>query len=151
MCDYSLMAIPNRLATEGEELVVHRFHTGSLGFKSPPPPCGGWWGLVRACFSTKPPTVICIPPGAHLMLRDIPAALQAELGVASQEEVVFTQISPAANRYRDAVRFANGKQALLQRLHKGQRTRVLSLSSADDVRRPFHQEAESSFRLVRSH
>jgi hypothetical protein len=85
------------------------------------------------------------------MLRDIPAALRAELGVASQEEVVFTQISPAANRYRDAVRFANGKQALLQRLHKGQRTRVLSLSSADDVRRPFHQEAESSFRLVRSH
>ena len=35
MCDYSLMVIPNRLAQEGEELVTHRFWTGSLGFASP--------------------------------------------------------------------------------------------------------------------
>jgi len=25
MCDYSLAGIPNRLAVEGEQLVVHRF------------------------------------------------------------------------------------------------------------------------------
>ena len=36
MCDYSLMAVPNRLAQEGEELVTHRFPTGSLGLASPP-------------------------------------------------------------------------------------------------------------------
>jgi hypothetical protein len=30
MCDYSLMAVPNRLAREGENLVVHRFPTSSL-------------------------------------------------------------------------------------------------------------------------
>jgi len=35
MCDYSLMAVPNRLAQEGEELVAHRFPTGSLGLASP--------------------------------------------------------------------------------------------------------------------
>jgi len=35
MCDYSLMAVPNRLAREGEELVAHRFPTGSLGLASP--------------------------------------------------------------------------------------------------------------------
>ena len=35
MCDYSLMAVPNRLAQEGEELVTHRFPTGSLGLASP--------------------------------------------------------------------------------------------------------------------
>jgi hypothetical protein len=35
MCDYSLCGIPNRLAIEGEELVVHRFRTGSLGLASP--------------------------------------------------------------------------------------------------------------------
>ena len=35
MCDYSLMAVPNRLAKEGEELVSHRFPTGSVGFASP--------------------------------------------------------------------------------------------------------------------
>ena len=31
MCDYSLMGIPNRLACEGEDLVVHQFRTGSRG------------------------------------------------------------------------------------------------------------------------
>ncbi|HEX5482199.1 MAG TPA: hypothetical protein VFZ08_06190, partial [Terriglobia bacterium] len=35
MCDYSLMCVPNRLAKEGEDLVMHRFPTGSLGFASP--------------------------------------------------------------------------------------------------------------------
>ena len=34
MCDYSLCGIPNRLAVEGEELVVHRFSTGSMGMAS---------------------------------------------------------------------------------------------------------------------
>jgi hypothetical protein len=35
MCDYSLMAVPNRLAQENEELVAHRFPTGSMGLASP--------------------------------------------------------------------------------------------------------------------
>jgi hypothetical protein len=34
MCDYSLMAIPNRSAVSGEELVIHRFETGSVGLAS---------------------------------------------------------------------------------------------------------------------
>ena len=34
MCDYSLMAIPNRLAVSGEELIVHRFEAGSVGLAS---------------------------------------------------------------------------------------------------------------------
>jgi len=34
MCDYSLMALPNRLAVCGDELVVHRFELGSLGLAS---------------------------------------------------------------------------------------------------------------------
>ena len=35
MCDYSLAGIPNRLAVEGEELVVHPFPTGALRLASP--------------------------------------------------------------------------------------------------------------------
>src|SRR5689334_4379775 len=35
MCDYSLFAIPNRLAKEQENLVAHRFPTGSMGLASP--------------------------------------------------------------------------------------------------------------------
>ena len=31
MCDYSLAVLPKRLAVEGEELIVHRFRTGSIG------------------------------------------------------------------------------------------------------------------------
>lgn len=32
MCDYSLYAMQTRLAADGEELVLHRFETGTLGF-----------------------------------------------------------------------------------------------------------------------
>ena len=31
MCDYSLAGVRNRLAVEGEQLVVQRFSTGALG------------------------------------------------------------------------------------------------------------------------
>jgi hypothetical protein len=34
MCDYSLYGIKNRLANEGEQLFIHRFHTGSKGLAS---------------------------------------------------------------------------------------------------------------------
>ena len=34
MCDYSLMAIANRVAVSGDELVVHRFQTGTVGLAS---------------------------------------------------------------------------------------------------------------------
>jgi len=35
MCDYSLSGIQNRLALEGETLIVHQFHAGSKGLTSP--------------------------------------------------------------------------------------------------------------------
>jgi hypothetical protein len=34
MCDYSLYTFQNRLPEEGEELILHRFTTGTLGFAS---------------------------------------------------------------------------------------------------------------------
>jgi hypothetical protein len=34
MCDYSLGGLPNRLAVDGEELIVHRFPTHSIGLAS---------------------------------------------------------------------------------------------------------------------
>jgi len=34
MCDYSLMIVPNRLAIEGEDLVAHKFQSGTTGFVS---------------------------------------------------------------------------------------------------------------------
>ena len=128
MCDYSLMSMPNRLAVEGEELIVHKFPTGSLGFGSPIGRPRSFWAELKEFFKPAPIPVVCVPPGAHLMLRDIPARLQSEFGMGPEEEVVFTQLSAAVNCYRDAVRFRNGKETLLQHLAAGQHARVLHLS-----------------------
>jgi hypothetical protein len=145
MCDYSLMCVPNRLAQEGEDLVAHRFPTGSLGMASPadlkristPPPVHrSWWSAIKDFFSpaqVAPVPAVCIPPGSRLELQDIPVRLQRDLGVGAVEMVTFTQISPAANSYRDAVRFSNGREVRLQELREGQRVRVLDLTMAEEL------------------
>src|SRR5207249_11365588 len=95
MCDYSLMAIPNRLAEEGEDLVTHRFSTGSLGLASPldlPRVTNPVRAQTRREFRSslkdfmnprelKPVPAVCVPPGARLILQDIP-----EIGRASCRE-----------------------------------------------------------------
>lgn len=142
MCDYSLMGVPNRLACEGEELVVCQFKTGSMGLTATGPalnPSGTEhiWGLARTILQflgaefvrlTKEPVAACIPPGARLMLQDIPNYVQAGCGVGAVEEVTFTQITATPYEYRDAVRFHNGQEVLLQDLEIGQRVSVLQLS-----------------------
>jgi len=146
MCDYSLMAVPNRLAQEGEDLVAHRFPTGSLGLASPadlkhalePIPAAhrSFLCMVKAFFNpprTAPVPAVCIPPGARLQLQDIPVRLQHEFAVGPVEDVTFTQISASVNSYRDAVRFANGREVRLQELREGQRVRVLDLSMAEEL------------------
>jgi hypothetical protein len=65
MCDYSLVSVPNRLAVEGEQLVAYRFSTGAMGLTS------GDASLWRLWFKQTP--AVCVPPGARLLLRDIPA------------------------------------------------------------------------------
>jgi hypothetical protein len=153
MCDYSLMAVPNRLAVEDEELVAHRFPTGSMGLASPADvrrhavsqrtESQGFWAAVQRFFNppnTGPVCAVCIPPGARLRLRDIPESVQRDYEVSGNEEVAFTQISAAANTYRDAVRFGNGRQLRLQQLREGQRVRVLDLSGADFSIEPVREE-----------
>jgi hypothetical protein len=120
MCDYSLAGIPNRLAIEGEQLVVHRFPTGSLGLAPPGPSL-----LSRAT------PAVCIPCGARLRLRDIPTEMQLQFDIGKSEEVTFVQLGAEAYRYRDAIRFQNGREILLQRLRCGQQVDVLSLASVD--------------------
>jgi hypothetical protein len=96
----------------------------------------GLWPRLKDFFN--PPDApaipaVCIPPGARLLIRDIPTKLRRECGFRQDmEEAVFTQITPAANTFRDAVRFQNGAEVLLQRLAEGQRVRVLNFSSAED-------------------
>ena len=151
MCDYSLHVYPNRLANEGEELIVHRFGGASLGLASPADlrpvinarSCNAkkpWsWASVKEWFNANRPQwqpdkrtpAVCVPPGARLVLKDIPKGLQRELGVGEIEQVKFIEISAEVNTYRDAIRFENGRQLLLQALREGQRVTVLSLTPAE--------------------
>ena len=92
--------------------------------------------MVKAFFNpprTAPVPAVCIPPGARLQLQDIPVRLQHEFAVGPVEDVTFTQISASVNSYRDAVRFANGREVRLQELREGQRVRVLDLSMAEEL------------------
>ena len=140
MCDYSLAGLPSRLAVEGEQLVVHRFPTGTLGLASPCPSLSRWW-------SAKQTVAVCIPPGARLLLRDIPKDLQRKFDVQVTEEVLFIQVSAEAYQFRDAVHFSNGREILLQKLHCGQQVDVLSLSSGD-FEHEGHRRLEEEYQRV---
>ena len=144
MCDYSLMSIPNRLAKEGEELVTYRFDSGCIGLASTsdlqPDPIGSlhesrtFCSTVKEFFNpseAKPIPAVCIPPGALLRLMDIPEKLQREFDIGAAGEVRFTQLTAATNAYRDAIRFSNGREILLQGFRASQRVRVLTLGGQD--------------------
>jgi hypothetical protein len=131
---------------EGEELVVHRFSTGSMGLASvadlhvcnrlrEAAPRKTFWESLKSFFegleqSAAP--AVCIPPGAQLIVRDIPADLQRRHRVSPEESAAFTQISSEFNNYRDAIRFQSGCQVRLQDLHEGIHVQVLSLSGAPE-------------------
>lgn len=120
MCDYSLAEVSNRLAAQGEQLLLHRFPTGSMGLR---PARRRFREVLFPCSVTA----VCIPPGATLFLQDISMCLRRELGVSAAERVTFSQLGLEEGRHRDAVRFRNGKEVLLQRLMPDQRVTVLSL------------------------
>ena len=90
------------------------------------------WQIFKSFFDpVRQPVVapaVCIPPGAHLILKDIPADIQRQCRVGEEEGVVFVQLSADINCYRDAVRFNNGFQMRLQDLREGMRVEVLSLA-----------------------
>lgn len=141
MCDHSLFTVQNRLAEEGEELVLYRFATGTLGFASVSDlaeleadvkcEADHFWSAIKAWFlpqrSTRPPA-ICIPPGASLLLGDVPPPVQASLCIGSAEVVVFTEVSSQSYSYRDALLLPNGTRVLLQDLPEGLHAVVLFTS-----------------------
>lgn len=149
MCDYSLHAVPNRLAVEGEELVTYRFPTSSMGLASPADLRAthrqtaavmgrSCWTALKSWLNPPPlrtekVAAVCIPPGARLRMQDIPQDLRKELGVGATEEVVFVELSASAYRYRDGVRFSNGREILLQYLDEGLHVDVLSLAGAESA------------------
>jgi hypothetical protein len=135
MCDYSLHGIENRLAEEGEVLVVHRFYSGSKGLTSPEylkpiEPPKGWMAILKRMFAAQPSIcAVCIPDGAQLVLQGISPVLQRAHDLSATEAVTFRQLSASAVTYRDAVEFENGVKVCLQELEEGQTVEVLALSS----------------------
>ena len=157
MCDYSLHGIKNRLANEGEQLLVHKFHTGSKGLASVTdlrnlekpalaPTGAGIWARFKCWVENqrrrinndmeKALPAVCIPPGASLQVDGIPASLQKQFGVGLREEVTFVQTTAEPFRYRDALRFHNGQEVLLQKLSDGLRMEVLSMALAEETPAP---------------
>jgi hypothetical protein len=110
------------------------------------------WSVIRSFFTMpkmEPVPAVCIPPGARLRLHDIPVRLQQELGVGAEEDVVFTQTSASVNTYRDAIRFASGRELNLQELREGQRVHVVSLALAEPMPARVEEEAHPMLYRVR--
>jgi len=146
MCDYSLAVLPNRLAVEGEELVVHRFRTGSIGLAPPAElqtfgrrleaACRrSFWKRLKTAFEGSPNcadiTAVCVPPGAQLLISNIPEDLQRQWRIQDEETVLFVEISAAENIYRDAVQFRHGRVVMLQSLREGLPVQVVSLGAIE--------------------
>ena len=113
MCDYSLELYRSRPAVEEEQYTLHRFPSGTMGFVS-----------GRDC-----ETAVCMPADARLTLAGIGETVQRSFGVGPVEEVVMTRLDVTGHAHRDAVRFANGKEVLLQSLNAGITAEMISVIS----------------------
>jgi hypothetical protein len=111
MCDYSLEAYQSRPATTGEKLTLDRFPSGSMGFSSGP----------------ASDLAVCVLPDAKVRLEGLSETVQQAYGVGPVEEVVITRLETGP--YKDAVRFSNGTEVLLQRLDRGLTAVVLATAA----------------------
>ncbi len=108
MCDYSLELYRSRPAVQEEQYTLHRFPSGTLGFVA----------------GTDCETAVCMPTGARLGLQGISETAQRAFAVGPAEEVVMTRLEVTGHAHRDAVRFANGREVLLQSLNAGVSARL---------------------------
>jgi hypothetical protein len=115
MCDYSLEAYRSRPAEIGEKFTLERFPSGSMGFTAGP-----------IC-----DLAICVPADARLRLEGIGETVQQAYGVGPIEEVVMTRLE--GGPYKDAVRFSNGKEVLLQRLDRGLTASIVATEDLIDL------------------
>jgi hypothetical protein len=97
-------------------------------------PRSSLWERIKCWLDLDPAEskipAVCVPPGAHLILKAIPRPMRQRYGLEEEEGAVFTQASAEVNSYRDAIRFNNGVQVRLQELKEGQLVEVLSLAAA---------------------
>lgn len=146
MCDYSQHGLPSRLACEGELLVTHRFPTRYIGLaaaldleevenrRSEAERRRTWLSAFarwRVDKHMPPVPAVCVPPGARLRMTHIPTELRHRWALRQVEDVWFTETGEDVERYRDAIRFGNGRLVVLQTLPERICLMVLSLGSDD--------------------
>jgi hypothetical protein len=121
MCDYSLEMYRSRPAAIGEQYTLHRFRSGTLGFVDP-----------ADCT-----TAVCLPAGAHLRLQGISRRLQQTFCLGPAAEAVMIRFPYGARLHRDGLRFANGREFLLQGLNPGASALLLprDLEAVFDLKR----------------
>ena len=103
MCDYSLELYRSRPAAQEEQYTLHRFPSGTMGFVA----------------GTDCETAVCMPAGARLSLQGINETVQRAFSIGAAEEVTMTRLEVTGHAHRDAVRFGNGREVLLQSLNAG--------------------------------
>ncbi|HZB56756.1 MAG TPA: hypothetical protein VE527_24195 [Reyranella sp.] len=103
MCDYSLELYRSRPATQEEQYTLHRFPSGTMGFVA----------------GTDCETAVCMPAGARLSLQGINETVQRAFSIGPAEVVTMTRLEVTGHAHRDAVRFGNGREVLLQSLNAG--------------------------------
>jgi hypothetical protein len=108
MCDYSLELYRSRPAVQEEQYTLHRFPSGTMGFVA----------------ATDCQTAVCMPAGARLRLEGINETAQRAFAIGPAEQVTMTRLDVTGHAHRDAVRFANGREVLLQSLNLGVSARL---------------------------
>src|SRR4029450_5367101 len=103
MCDYSLELYRSRPATQEEQYTLHRFPSGTMRF-----------GAGTDC-----ETAVCMPAGAKPSPQGINEPVQRAFSIGAAEAVTMTRLEVTGHAHRDAVRFANGREVLLQSLNAG--------------------------------
>lgn len=103
MCDYSLELYRSRPAAQEEQYTLHRFPSGTMGFVA----------------GTDCETAVCMSAGARLSLEGISETVQRAFSIGPGEEVTMTRLEVTGHAHRDAVRFGNGREVLLQSLNAG--------------------------------
>lgn len=103
MCDYSLELYRSRPAVQEEQYTLHRFPSGTMGFVA----------------GTDCETAVCMPAGARLSLEGINETVQRAFSIGPAEAVTMIRLDVTGHAHRDAVRFANGREVLLQSLNAG--------------------------------
>jgi hypothetical protein len=89
----------------------------------------GFWSHLRSMFEENtvapPVTAVCVPPGTRMLLKNVPDDQRRRWKIGETEPVTFVQLSANAYSYRDAVRFNNGIEVLLQNLREGTAAQVV--------------------------